>query len=232
MAVSVQNVEKIAIQAYSNAELTAVVGSPFFIPINPEIYSEKRQLKYDTNQGIGNQGNNPKFGATGSEELKLDFVLDGTGAVEGNRLKEKTVAEQVKLFLDTVYRMDGAIHKPYFLKVQWGKYLTFPSVLTAVDINYVLFDRNGSPLRAKVSATFLNYIEQEKRIRLEAKSSPDLTHARTVVQGSRLDQMTYEMYGDSKYMFQVARANGLTSLRPLKAGSQLEFPPFDKQEDV
>jgi len=228
----VQNVEKIAIQAYSDAKLTAKVGQVFFIPINPETYSEKRQLKYDTNQGIGNQGNNPKFGATGSEELKLDFVLDGTKAIEGNLLKDKSVADQVKMFLDTVYHMDGKIHKPYFLKVQWGKYLTFPSVLTSVDINYPLFDRNGTPLRAKVSATFLNYIEQEKRIQLEDKSSPDLTHVRSVVQGSRLDLMAHEMYGDSKYMLQIARENNLTALRPLRGGTQLEFPPFDKKEEA
>ncbi|MCB0575237.1 MAG: hypothetical protein KDC61_11810 [Saprospiraceae bacterium] len=232
MSLPTQNVEKIAIQAYSDAKMTAAVGQPFFIPINPETYSEKRQVKQDSNQGIGNQGNNPKYGGTSSEELKLDFIFDGTGTVEGNRLKDTKVSEQVTMFLDTVYYMDGKSHKPYYLKIQWGKYLTFPSVLTTVDINYVLFDRDGSPLRAKVSATFLGYTEREKRIKLEDKSSPDLTHSRTVIQGSRLDLMTHEMYGDSKYMLQVARANGLTSLRPIKAGIQLEFPPFDKKEEA
>lgn len=232
MSQPIRNVEKIAIQAYSDAAMSKPVGRPFFIPINPETYSEKRQVKQDDNQGIGNQGNNPKYSGTRSEELKLDFIFDGTGAVEGNLLKDKTVTEQVKMFLDIVYHMDGKTHKPYYLIIQWGEFLTFPCSLTSADINYVLFDRDGSPLRAKISATFLKYTEEEKRIKLEDKSSPDLTHSRTVVQGSRLDLMTHEMYGDSKYMLQIARANNLTSLRPLKAGSQLEFPPFDKKEEA
>lgn len=224
------NVTKIVIQPYKDAKLNDKAGPEFTIPVNPETYAEKRQLKYDNKQGIGNQGNNPKFGATAPEELKLDFILDGTGALEGNVYSDMAVNEQVQKLLNAVYNMAGDIHKPYFLKVQWGKHLTFPSVLTALDINYVLFKSDGTPLRAKVSATFLNYIEQEKRIKMEDKNSPDLTHIRTVEQGSRLDWMTHKFYGDSKYMTQVARSNNLPALRPLRAGDELEFPPFQKTQ--
>ena len=94
----------------------------------------------------------------------------------------------------------------------------------------MLFKSDGSPLRAKVSASFLNYIEQEKRIQLEGKSSPDLTHVRTVVQGSRLDQLTFQFYGDTKHLLQIAKSNRLVGLRPLTAGNEIEFPPFNQQE--
>jgi phage tail protein X len=224
------NVTKIVIQPYKDAKLNDKAGAEFTVPVNPETYAEKRQLKYDNKQGIGNQGNNPKFGVTGSEELKLEFILDGTGALEGNVYGDKSVPDQIILLLNAVYQMDGDIHKPYFLKVQWGKHLTFPSVLTSLDINYVLFKSDGTPLRAKVSANFLNYIEQEKRIRLEGKNSPDLTHVRTIVQGSRLDWMTFKFYGDVRHIMQVAKANGLPALRPLKTGDELEFPPFKRTE--
>ncbi len=224
------NVTKIVIQAYTNKEMTATAGS-FTLPVNPEQYSEKRQLKYDTSKGIGSQGTNSKYGMTEPEELKLDFIFDNTGAVEGNMLQGTAVKTQVQNFLGTVYFMHGDIHKPKFLKLQWGDSLTFPCVMTSLDVNYVLFNKEGEPLRAKLSATFLNYIEEEKRIALEDKSSPDLTHVRQVMSNDRLDLMTYKIYGDPNYMLQVAQQNGLTSVRRLRTGQQISFPPFEKQDN-
>ena len=61
-------------------------------------------------------------------------------------------------------------------------------------------------------------------------SSPDLTHYRKGTAGDRLDLLTYKIYDDSKYVLQVASANGLTSFRNLRAGTDLYFPPFDKNE--
>jgi phage tail protein X len=219
------NVTKITIASFLNAQMTQA-GPSFTLPINPEQYAEKRQLKYDQEQGIGNQFNDPKYGATGPEELKLDFIFDNTGAIEGNMLQGTKVNVQVQDFLSTVYLMEDGIHKPKFLKIQWGRYLTFPCVLTALDINYILFNREGEPLRAKVSATFLNFVEQEKRVRMEAKNSPDLTHVRTVKQGDRLDWITYKEYGDPQYALQVAKANGLSTFRKLTTGANLILPPF------
>ncbi len=225
------NVTKITIQAYSDAKLQSPVGQPFTIPVNPEQYSEKRQLKYDTKKGIGQQGTNAKFGATEPEELKLDFIFDNTGAVEGNMLQGTKVSKQVEDFLKTVYTMDGDIHKPRFLKLAWGQQLVFPCVLVSLEVNYTLFSKEGDALRAKVSASFLNHLAEEKRLQLEDKSSPDLTHIRTVVASDRLDNLTNGIYGDPKYLVQVARANGMTSFRRLKTGDKIEFPPFAKQEN-
>ncbi len=224
------NVVKISIEPFSDAKMTQSAGQAFTIPINPEQFSEKRQLKYDTKKGVGNQGTNAKYGGTEPEELKLDFTLDGTGAVEGNALHDKDVPEQVKMLLETAYTMKSEIHKPRFLKLHWGEHFTFPCVLTGLDITYTLFNREGLPLRAKVSAVFLNYIEEEKRIRQEDKKSPDLTHTHSLVQGDRLDLLVHQFYGDSRYMPQVARLNGLTSLRKVRVGQPLLFPPFATDE--
>jgi len=42
--------------------------------------------------------------------------------------------------------------------------------------------------------------------------------------------LTYEIYNDSNYFLQVAKANGLSTVRRLKPGSEIYFPPFDKNE--
>jgi hypothetical protein len=222
---------KIVIRAFTDKKLQqpAPRFDTFELPINPETYSQNYKVEYDTRRPQGQQGTDARYKSTAPEELKLEFVFDGTGALEDYRGNaNEPVAEQVTRFLNTVYFMEGEIHRPKFLKVLWGK-LVFPCLLSNLDINYTLFNPSGTPLRAKLSATFINYIEHEARVARENKKSPDLTRTREVKEGDRLDLMTYRAYGDSRYVMQVAKANGLTSFRNVAAGKTILFPPFDRK---
>jgi hypothetical protein len=141
------------------------------------------------------------------------------------------------MFLKVVYKMEGEIHQPNFLKVLWGsnslsgygnKLEAFTCKMGNADVNYILFDNHGEPLRAKVSATFIGYLPSETRDRNEAKKSPDLTRFRVVNDGDKLPLLTHQIYSDQSYYQKVARANGLTSFRNLKAGLNLVFPSIEK----
>jgi hypothetical protein len=103
-------------------------------------------------------------------------------------------------------------------------------VVTGVDINYTLFHADGSPLRARITANFLEYKSPEKRTKEKRNSSPDLTHMRQVKAGDRLDLLTFQIYDNPKYMLQVAMKNELTSVRNIKPGQELLFYPFNKTE--
>lgn len=222
-------VEKITIFAYTNKKLAADSGEPakvFRLPLNPENYSQNYKVETDNRRGHGNQGTDPRYNSTAPEELKLDFILDGTGAIEN--YPPEPAKDQLRLFLETVYQMNGEIHRPNFLKVHWGKHLTFPCILSNLEINYQLFEPGGDPLRIKLSATFLNYLSVEERTARERTNSPDLTHMRQTKAGDRLDLMTHAIYKDTKYLLQVAQANGLTSFRRLDSGVELHFPPINK----
>lgn len=228
------SIEKVSIFAYVDGDfkkLNPAKPNPIYLPINPENYSESRKITTDNRQGQGNQGTDPRFVSTAPEELKLDFLFDGTGTIENYKYTDPSktsVKDQLKLFLATVYTMEGEIHRPNFLKIHWGEHLTFPCVLSSVDIQYTLFEANGDPLRAKISATFLNYRAKKLREALEKTKSPDLTHVRTIKAGDRLDLMTHEIYNDVKYLLQVAKFNNLPTLRRLKPGLRLAFPPLEK----
>ncbi|MDX2070787.1 MAG: hypothetical protein SFV55_20325 [Haliscomenobacter sp.] len=232
------SIEKVRIFAYTDKRLTtpnAAVPQPFYLPMNPESYSKNFKIETDNRRGHGNEGTDPRYNSTAPEELKLDFIFDGTDTIENYRYtdpSDKSVKKQLELFMKTVYQMAGNIHRPNFLKVHWGEYLVFPCILSNLDINYQLFESNGDPLRIKISATFLNYIAQEERTARERQSSPDLTHLRLAKAGDRLDLMTHKIYNDTKYMLQVARVNNLVSLRVLKPGKEMRFPPLDKTEKV
>ena len=229
-------VEKVRIFAYTDKLLTkpnTSVDQPFYVPVNPEKYSKNLKIETDDRRGHGNQGTDPRYKSTAPEELKLEFLLDGTGSVENYRYTDpsmKSVKDQLDLFLKTVYQMDGNTHRPNFLKVHWGEYLKYPCILSGLDINYLLFEPNGDPLRIRLSATFLNYLATEERTARERRSSPDLTHVRETKAGDRLDLMTHDIYNDTKYLLQVAQENGLTTVRSLESGMKLRFPPIEKSK--
>ncbi|HLA54082.1 MAG TPA: hypothetical protein VK618_12275, partial [Flavitalea sp.] len=134
-------------------------GPSFSTPINPETFTKTSNIKLDTTTGHGSPGTTSKYVATAPEELKIEFVLDGTKTMEGYTAKyvDLEVTDQIKEFTKCVYQYVGKIHRPMFLIVRWGSEIRFPCVLSDMDINYSLFKPNGNPLRAKVTATFIKY---------------------------------------------------------------------------
>jgi contractile injection system tube protein len=204
----------------------------FTTPINPETFTKTNHIELDTSRGHGQPGTNPKYKSTAPEELKIEFVLDGTRTMEGyvEAYNTMEVTDQIKAFTKCVYQYEGSIHRPRFLIVRWGSELRFPCVLSHMDVNYTLFKANGDPLRAKITANFIKYETEAAIFAANHISSPDLTHYRVVKQGDRLDLMTFDIYDDPGLLLQVARANGLTSLRNIKAGTALYFPPINKNE--
>jgi hypothetical protein len=230
------SLRKLVIKSFANRDFTNEDPSRLFAtPINPESFSQTFKINVDTETGHGNQGSEARYKSTAPEELRLEFILDGTKTMEGyggdnSAYINKPVHDQLADLKRCVYNMDGTIHRPRFLIVHWGSEIDFRCVLSNLELNYTLFEPDGKPLRVKVNCTFLAHKSREE-IQAESRlSSPDLTHYRAVKQGDRLDLMTWTIYNDSKYFLQVGKVNGLTSIRKIKPGNELYFPPFDKNE--
>lgn len=193
----------------------------FEVMFNPQQYSLKYQIESDAVQGIGTSGSEPSFKKIKPQDLSLDFTIDGTGASG----QYTDVPKKVSKFLDVAYKYKGDEHRPRYLKISWGT-LVFKCILDSASVKYTLFDSSGTPIRAKISATFNGFIEDQLRAAEESSTSPDLTHRRTVQKGDTLPLMCYRIYGDSKYYLQVAAANNLANFRNLKTGQQIYFPPL------
>jgi hypothetical protein len=218
------NVEKIVIKSFVNTGLSESSGMDFTIPINPENYAQSYKVESKEKATGGNQGSAPEYKFTAPEQLKLDFTLDNTGTIEGNILDGTSIKKQVKQLVDTVYTMQSKSHRPATLKIQWGLF-TFDCVLATLDISYVLFKADGEPLRAKVSASFTQYVEDTKRVVKEDKHSPDLYRSVRVADGDTLPLLTYKSYGDPALYTKVAYYNELVSVRTLITDQELAFPP-------
>ncbi len=223
-------VTKMVIHSFTDKDFkNELTKNMFTVPINPETFTRNYKIDLDTRAGHGQPGTQPNYKASPPDDLKIDFVLDGTGTMQGypDQYKGKSVHDQLDMFLTCAYKFNTETHRPPFVMVIWGADVNFKGLLSNVDLTYNLFLPNGDPLRVKVSATFKKSETDQQRAKAH---SPDLTKAKQVQQGDRLDLLTFTYYNDPRYVLQVGRANGLVTVRTLTPGTTLHFPPFTQTQ--
>ncbi len=187
---------------------------------NPETFSVNHRVVYDQASVPGHTSSEPTFRNIETQVFRFDFLVDGTGASG----EKREVFADVLLF-KYVVGFFGEIHRPHYLIINWGTFIA-KCVLSTMNIKYELFRQDGTPLRATISATFLEHTENHLESLIANLSSPDLTHVRVVREGDTLPLLTYQIYGDSSYYHEVARVNQLDDFRNLKVGDELFFPPL------
>lgn len=216
--------EKLIVMAFAKPTFTQQVGSSFTVLMNPEKYTHSHSISYNKETGQGAPGTPIKFEKIEPEKVSFELIFDGTGVVPNS---PANIEDQIKAFKKLAYDYNGDIHSTNYLKLSWGSML-FKCRLTSLEVTYTLFKSDGTPLRAKATANFEEYTDASTIAKEGNKTSPDLTHERTVLAGDTLPLMCHRIYGDTKYYTQVARANNLVNFRHLTPGSKLYFPPLAK----
>ncbi|WP_046755827.1 CIS tube protein [Kordia jejudonensis] len=229
-------------------------GESIKLLINPEGYKESYTVEYNEDQENNSGGKKPKFYKVKPGNFTFKLLYDSTGIFEvvdldlketltsiaddisgfipfqDDEAENNNIVEEINKIKELV-AYQGDIHKTYELRINWGA-LELKCILTKLDIDYKLFNPQGFPIRAVATLTCKQNTSEVLRLAKEKKSSPDLTHIRTVKEGDTLPLMTYRIYGDSKYYLEVARANNLLNFRSLEPGTELIFPPLDKTQSA
>jgi hypothetical protein len=222
--------EKMKIKAFDSE---ARVGKYNLIEVmfNPTSYALSFGNKYVQKPSIGGKKTKPQISHAQPRTLQLDFVIDGTGVTNlgiENLLGTQTVSERISEFFQICVESQSETHQPKFLRLQWGNSLAFDCRVSNVQVSYSLFDNDGSPLRAKLSTTFIEDVPEEEGAKKTESSSPDLTHVRIVKAGDTLPLMVKEIYGSFEHVQWLARANDLDQFRKIEPGKKLLFPPLEK----
>lgn len=215
--------EKIRIETYQDDKYTNKGTEVFDAMFNPSKYTLKYEIEQNERQGAGTSPAAPTFAKMKSQEIDLEFMVDGTG-VSGEVVDVQQKADE---FLKAAYEFKGDKHKPRYLRIWWGKAFVFDCVLKSADINYTLFQPSGKPLRARINAKFTGFVNDTLREKKEDKESPDITHVLEVPPKERLDYLTFRQLDEARFYFQVAQFNKLNSFRKLRVGSTLIFPPTE-----
>lgn len=212
---------RMLIEAYDVPDRSGTPKATFEVMFNPTSYGYKHEVTYENAQGLGDASSPQNFENVQPQEYAFELQFDGTGTAQ----EAVDVYETVEEFLEITGRLQGDLHRPYYLKVSWGTFLSH-CVLKSAEVTYSLFAPDGTPLRAKIAATFAESVDDAKRVAEERKASPDLTHERTVRGGDHLTLMAYEIYREPGRYLQIARANRLDHFRRLRHGQGVVFPPI------
>jgi len=193
----------------------AVTGTPFQAMLNPVGYEIARQAR------ACKQGESD---GQIEETLKLDeLVLDGTGVVAPGTGTPQSVEQQLAALLAVVQikRIGQTVIYP-MVQLVWGA-LYFVGRVRSVSTKYTLFAPDGTPLRARVSLTLEEYVKANEAKPARAAAAA-MTRQVRVDAGMRLPELCFAVYNDPGMAAALARANNLTSMRNVAAGTTLAAP--------
>ncbi len=197
----------------------------FTVDFNPATFTVTNKVSYKTTDAKGQDGGDPQFDKIPPLEFSVDFTIDGTGISPGGGTTDY-VKQQLKKLRDiTGCWINGEIHRPNYLGVIWGTF-HLQCVLVSLTAVYNLFDREGRPLRAKVTCEFLERIGVGQSGRQSRLESPDLTKYVWTREGDLLPLIAEDKYDDAAYYLQVARVNKLKNFRRIAPGTKIVLPPM------
>lgn len=206
------------------------------VMVNPTELKEDYKWIYKKDQATGTTSTDMKFSKQLPKKIEIPLLFDGTGMMsptvlplEVNPEVEKyiSVSAQIGLFIAVAGRYNGEEHTPNAVILSWGM-MAIQCYLEDLNLKHTLFKPNGTSLRCVGTATFTETKNLIAELADLVISSPDLSHYRIVEAGNTLPLLCEEIYGDASRHLEVARHNNLQSIRSLRPGMRLSFPPIDK----
>lgn len=114
------------------------------------------------------------------------------------------------------------LHRPPACQLQWGKTLLFAGVLRDLKRDFLLFLDDGTPVRATMKCTFVDF--QANPGTATENHSSDVAKKYTVRPGDTLTWIAAQLYGDQSQWRRIAEANEIDDPRNLKPGRVLAIP--------
>src|SRR5688500_9419371 len=151
--------EKLVILAFTKPDYSGREFAKFTAFVNPNELTLSYEIEYDAAQGAGTTNSRMEFKKRKPGDLTLSLFIDGTGANGASIDVQSKVLE-----FQTVTGYNGDIHRTNYLKIGWGTLSVKRCVLKSASIAYKLFQRDGVPLRAVITATFTDNSDDKTRV--------------------------------------------------------------------
>lgn len=135
----------------------------------------------------------------------------------------------VRQHTDRVYNLLAIVpdtHVPPICNISWGSF-QFRGVLDRVSGQFLLFLPEGTPVRARLSVSFKEYIEVTVLVQENPTRSADHRKTRTLKQGDSLSLIAWEEYGSAELWRPIARANNISDPRQLSPGQVIAIPRIE-----
>ena len=210
-----------------------------YVLYNPNTYVQERRTQYSEATGISSNAPSIQFVHGSTEVLSMELFFDtfSAGAEAGGTALDKLklgatsllpspAKTDVREYTSKIYDLmliNKETHVPPLLKVEWSS-LQFTGHLVSCSQRFVKFNELGTPVRATLNVTFMEYMEPNKIAEMTPKESPDTAKYRTISQGDSLWQLSGKEYGECSSWRLIAKANGIENPRLLATGTMLKLP--------
>ncbi len=212
---------------------------------NPQTYTQMRNVSYSQFNALGSNGPVVQFQSGMGEVLYFELFFDSlsAGMEVGGSVADRasfaansllpSLANQidVRKYTKKVYdllEVEPTVHRPPRLKVEWAS-LQFQGYLASCQQQFLKFDENGKPVRAKLICQFIESLYLDKVLGVSPRESPDTTKYHRVRQGDSLWALSAAEYGQCSQWRVIAAANGMTNPRLLRTGDLIGLPALDEE---
>jgi nucleoid-associated protein YgaU len=182
---------------------------------NPSEYKLKKENTFAEIAIPGLESPPLQYVRGGARVLTMDLLVDTSA--ELTSVRDKYVAE-----LERLMAKNEKLHAPPIVDFVWAEEV-FHGVLQSLEVTYVLFHTDGTPLRAKLAVQLKEYRPVEVQLRDE-ETSPDVEKQYSSRARETLASISWAVYRDPALWREIARANAITDPRMLEPGTVLTVP--------
>lgn len=186
---------------------------------NPEGYRIAKRTRWREHQVLLSDSPKVEFVCGERRRLEVDLIVDTS--VDRRDVRTETAR------IEALALVDPDLHRPPHLLFSWGS-LQFDGVLESIDGRFLLFDRDGTPLRAALHLTFRERIPGNEEDR-KPLQSPDRAKRRVVREGDTLPLIAFQEYQDPSAWRRIAEANDIGRPQDLTPGQVILIPPIRRK---
>lgn len=214
--------------------------SPGEVLYNPQSYVQQKSVNYAQIALLGADAPLIQFHNGGAETLNFELFFDSmsAGAEVGGNMTDRakfaanSVLASAALTIDVrdytekimeLLHINDDKHRPPLVKLEWSS-LQFEGFLASCVQNFIKFNEEGTPVRARLQCSFVEYVDMDELYSRHPKHSPDTTKYRTVRHGDALWRIAGKEYGDPSLWRAIADRNGISNPRSIRPGDSLVIP--------
>lgn len=198
-------------------------GASLEVMFNPEEYTLNRDNNFASQAIPGLSSPLIQFAHGNLRTLEMELLFD-------TYEKLSDVRQETEKFI-RLMEIDPALHAPPILVVAWAS-LQFRCVLTRANQKFLLFLDDGRPVRARITASFTEFIDAEHEALQVKRETADFTKQHTVLQGETIIGVAFKYYSDPTLWRPIAKRNQLDNPRSLTAGQTLLVPSLPFKDPI
>ena len=205
-------------------------GDKIDVMFNPEEYTLNKDNNFASQTIPGLSSPLLQFVNGNLRTLDMELFFDTYLPIDTEGQPPRDVREETDKIVNLL-KIDSELHAPPVLRFTWAS-LELRCVLVRVSQKFQMFLDDGRPVRARLSCTFNEFIDEEREAKEVNRQTADFSKAHTVIDGETLANIAFRFYGNPQLWRPIAIANRLVDPREIATGQILRIPalPFTDRE--